>query len=257
MLSSCACDAIVFHQARQALALHPTAEWLDRIDSAMRRDRARPARSYAYKGERATALDGLAYAFTDRSLVRKRVFETRYGDYKGLRQHVGSYVENRRAVEDAFTVLIADADKPRGQRSTGPIVRQDLFYSALFLSALDFAMRSFDQLDTDRDGLRAEIALERFRLKHGVYPAGLAELVPSLLKVEPVDPWTGKPLVYKRLSADERSADKQHRGYLLWSVGRDGVDNGGRATEGADDRTAPFASVKFVGYDFIINDTDR
>jgi hypothetical protein len=63
------------------------------------------------------------------------------------------------------------------------------------------------------------IALERHRLRHGAYPKSLDELAPALLKQPPLDFIDGKPLRY-RLTQDGH--------FVLYSLGLDGVDNGGR-----------------------------
>jgi hypothetical protein len=66
-------------------------------------------------------------------------------------------------------------------------------------------------------GTKAAIAVERHRLAHGSYPASLAELVPAYLPTVPVDQFDGKALRYKVVDGKP----------LLYSVGCDGVDNGG------------------------------
>jgi hypothetical protein len=67
---------------------------------------------------------------------------------------------------------------------------------------------------------RASLAVERYRLANGALPDSLDALVPKFLNAVPTDPFNGQPLRYKRLAA----------GYVVYSVGEDGVDNGG--TEG-------------------------
>lgn len=62
------------------------------------------------------------------------------------------------------------------------------------------------------------IALERHRLRHGSYPESLAALVPDVLHEVPVDFQDAKPLRYRREANGE---------FLLWSVGKNGVDDGG------------------------------
>jgi hypothetical protein len=62
------------------------------------------------------------------------------------------------------------------------------------------------------------IALKGFQLKQGHYPAQLSELVPEFMTTVPMDPMDGKPLRYRR------NADGT---YLLYSVGENGVDDGG------------------------------
>jgi hypothetical protein len=62
------------------------------------------------------------------------------------------------------------------------------------------------------------IALKRFQLKNGLLPAALSELVPDLLPAAPIDPMDAKPLRYHR--NDDGT-------FLLYSIGEDGVDDGG------------------------------
>jgi hypothetical protein len=66
----------------------------------------------------------------------------------------------------------------------------------------------------------AAIALERYHDRHGAYPNALDELAPEFLKSSPVDFMDGQPLRY-RLAGDGH--------FVLYSVGFDGVDHGGRA----------------------------
>ncbi|MDQ3814283.1 MAG: hypothetical protein M3347_10075, partial [Armatimonadota bacterium] len=67
--------------------------------------------------------------------------------------------------------------------------------------------------------LTVALALRAFQLEHGTYPAQLSELVPAYLKRVPADPFgNGGPLNYRRTG----------KNYVLWSIGPDGVNNGGR-----------------------------
>jgi hypothetical protein len=66
-------------------------------------------------------------------------------------------------------------------------------------------------------GLRALLALERYRRDKGTWPAKLDDLTPKLLKTVPLDPYDGKPLRYRRVKD----------GVIVYSVGPDGKDDGG------------------------------
>jgi hypothetical protein len=61
------------------------------------------------------------------------------------------------------------------------------------------------------------LACERYRREHREWPASLDSLCPHFLPRVPLDPFDGKPLRYKRVSD----------GVLIYSVGNDGIDNGG------------------------------
>ena len=70
----------------------------------------------------------------------------------------------------------------------------------------------------------ASLAIERYRLATGRLPEKLGDLVPAYLDAIPQDPFDGKPLRYKKLV----------KGYVVYSIGEDGEDNGGaeKNTEG-------------------------
>ena len=61
-------------------------------------------------------------------------------------------------------------------------------------------------------------AVERFYRQHGTYPASLTELVPIFIAEVPLDIMDRKPLRYRRNPDDT---------FILWSVGENGVDDGG------------------------------
>jgi len=67
--------------------------------------------------------------------------------------------------------------------------------------------------------LEIKLAIRAFRLLHGRYPDSLAQLTPEILPALPADPFTdGQPFRYK----------PSGNSYLLYSVGPDGKDDGGR-----------------------------
>jgi hypothetical protein len=81
------------------------------------------------------------------------------------------------------------------------------------------------QIDVARDLAEAALALSAVRAKSGEYPEHLKELVPAYFKAEPVDRFTGRPLVY-RTSAG---------GYVLQSLGPNGRDDTGTVGAANDD----------------------
>ena len=94
-------------------------------------------------------------------------------------------------------------------------------------------------------GLRAAIAAERYRLAQGMYPETIGAVVPEFLAEIPQDPITGGAIGYRRIENDAHG-----RGYLVYSVGPDGKDDGGRAQD--EDPMFGMMSLE-AGYDFVIN----
>ena len=85
------------------------------------------------------------------------------------------------------------------------------------------------RFQTQQQMVLAALALRRFELREGRLPGSLDALVPAFLPALPRDYIDGKPLRYRR---------RPEGGYLLYSVGRNGLDDGGNpAPESA--RTPP------------------
>ena len=68
----------------------------------------------------------------------------------------------------------------------------------------------------------AVIACERYRLEQDRWPTSWEQLTPAYLKAVPVDPYTGQPFFLKALPD----------GLVIYSVGRDGKDDGGDVLPG-------------------------
>ncbi len=67
------------------------------------------------------------------------------------------------------------------------------------------------------DCTRVALGIERYRLAKGSLPKELADLAPRYIDKVPIDPFDGKPLRYKLTEP----------GYILYSIGEDGTDEGG------------------------------
>ena len=65
------------------------------------------------------------------------------------------------------------------------------------------------------------ISIKRYEVKHGGLPDKLDSLVPEMIACLPLDPMSGKAFGYR--------VDGQCS-YVLYSVGLDGIDNGGDAS---------------------------
>lgn len=91
------------------------------------------------------------------------------------------------------------------------------------------------QLETSVACLRALLACERFRRRHGAYPETLDALVPEFLEAVPRDTFSGGPLLYSRKKE------------LLWSVGENLCDDGGSsARKNGEDGWSRQARTKYA-----------
>ncbi|HMC64121.1 MAG TPA: hypothetical protein VKI65_04215 [Gemmataceae bacterium] len=79
-----------------------------------------------------------------------------------------------------------------------------------------------DRAQQTQDNLLVAFALAWYQRDHGRYPKELNALAPKYLPKVPLDLFSGKPLVYR----------PSENGYLLYSVGVNGKDEGG---QGYDD----------------------
>ena len=90
--------------------------------------------------------------------------------------------------------------------------------SGLLLPGLSACTTAEDRGNMRFDVTKLAFALAEYRAAHGSYPAKLADLVPKYVAVVPKDIFSGRALHYK----------PQADGYLLYSVGPNGKDDGGR-----------------------------
>ncbi len=66
--------------------------------------------------------------------------------------------------------------------------------------------------------LATELALRCYQSEEGHAPMALAQLAPKYVQLVPLDPFSGRPMIYRL----------QGTNWLLYSVGEDGVDDGGK-----------------------------
>ena len=123
-----------------------------------------------------------------------------------------------------------DASRPFWKIQPSPRMNQDdefpwyatvsRFVTVNFASGILSTVRIQALLLVSRTGL----ALLRHKLAHGSYHAVLAEIDPAFLPEIPLDPFTGKALVY-RTEGD---------GFLLYSIGQNLKDDGGKEAKDLD-----------------------
>jgi hypothetical protein len=127
----------------------------------------------------------------------------------------------RQAKEEASYFALA--------RSPDPNVRSR-WYGSLVLAAMAPAVGRMHYLmpqhETDRQLTIMTLGLAAFMAEKGKYPDKLDALAPDYLKTVPTDFFSGKGFLYK----------PSGKGYLLYSVGENMIDDGGKDRDhGGDD----------------------
>ncbi|MFN7022326.1 MAG: hypothetical protein ACK4WH_13495 [Phycisphaerales bacterium] len=258
-----AIEALGYTRLQPTLADHPSEEWLAGVEGVLARQGSFGQR-LMLDGERASALDTTAWLFSDPANVRLRRFSKSTAILMSLGAggaggRLGTYEENVRAFNECFDRCQQRAELERWQRPPDPPEDEHpLLLVRTLLPAAGKALQSHDQVELSRRGLRVQIALERYWRRHGRYPERLEELIGPGFEGVPLDPWSGKPLGYKRIDS---GTDPLGRGYLLYSFGADGKDDGGMQAqsrwEALYKRDAVPEKPGATGTDFILNDFER
>lgn len=153
---------------------------------------------------------------------------------------IENYAERTAALQAIDTQMKGLAGPGVGGVLTGVISRKSRSKSVanvlagLLLPAISAASAAEDRANIDLALMQTAAALALFQQQTGDYPASLDELTPQLLARPPHDLFTGKPLVYQKTPA----------GYLLYSLGPNGSDDGG-----SSDRRQ-----RYLGYEVDSND---
>jgi hypothetical protein len=127
-----------------------------------------------------------------------------------------------------FRVLLGNISSAGSLR--GGLGRQlGHIFVALLMPAVSTCIVVEDRNAITESMVPVVFALGAYRTDHKGYPAELAALVPKYLPAIPEDPFSGGPVRYKRDGA----------GYVVYSVGLNGKDDGGFALWEASDPAAP------------------
>ncbi len=244
----------------------PAEAELERMRAALERQTGTlPGVAFAIEGERLIALDACRWVFNSDGRVNVRALEElgslSSAKAKGI-AFLGSTREgNVMGIESVLAEARTWLNTPRRERAgsfySAAFDRQrevnpDFVVARMMVPAVDKYDQSFSLGAVRREGFGVALAVERFERARGAYPASLDEVVAAgFLKTVPADVVTGQPLRYVRLT----KPDEFGRAYLIYSLGADGEDNGGRETEDRDVRFshALFKAKEGAGFDFVIN----
>lgn len=110
------------------------------------------------------------------------------------------------------------AEMERLDDALSDIDKSRYLLTSLLVPNISRAAERFYIVMTERALAITAIALHRYRLAEGHWPEKLEELVPRYLSAIPMDEMIGEPLRYQRGTNDT---------FTLYSVGKDGRDDGG------------------------------
>ena len=170
----------------------------------------------------------------------------------------GFFYANRTAITETANELFANwirlSTLSRADRRADPFDEDAVFQKLdwrymplnMLMPALGRAIDARDAIDCVLAGTIIMLALEQYRAQTGQYPDSLEELSPAILEEIPSDPFSVDGFVYRTLANDAAG-----RGYMLYSIGADGVDN-----NGATDSIEPWNALsdrQGFGLDFVLN----
>jgi hypothetical protein len=188
--------------------------WLGRLAFAIRGERVVfiEAGELAQKG----SLDDIDFLFGERSILKDiGVWLIRPVLKMDIRTALPSFQELEAQAKHPY---YESRDFLRGQA-----LRKRPWYAFLskaMMANFEAAFLKEAQLEATLLAAQTGLACKLFKTRTGAYPASLEALVPGILKEVPVDPFTGKPFVYRR----------EGDGFIVYSLGSNEKDDGGRST---------------------------
>jgi hypothetical protein len=90
----------------------------------------------------------------------------------------------------------------------------------IFVPAIGKAQKKLDRVEQVRRNLHIAFALAAYRGEHGRYPPTLADLEPTYITTVRDDLFSGEGMIYR----------PDQKGYLLYSIGENEADDGGRGS---------------------------
>jgi hypothetical protein len=173
----------------------------------------------------------------------------------GMNGTVASQPSQNAKAEEFFGSVQQLASMPLFQRRESKIHVIEIDELPTGFAPLELLLPAWGRLFIESDASKAQLAgsrlavgIEAYRAKHGQYPENLPALVPEIFPAIPADPFARDGFCYKRI---DPATDPQHRSFLLYTIGADGEDNGGREHENPVNALSPIPPGK--GFDFVIN----
>lgn len=253
-----AMQSVAFGQLRRAMSEHAIpAGVLRDAAAAMDRQGPLPPASLPIEAYRLLCLDMVRKIYDDSARTPERALAEQGdgeagGDEMRLLTRGGGIASKGETIE-AFNrvidrVLEASRLPPREAVAAGAAADASVSKLPRNQYLVPIMARDWERLlavclrhQTELAGTRLMLAIEWYRVERGRSPERLAELVPEYLDALPNDPCSGAGFCYQTRDA----------AYVLYSVGFDGVDNGGVAPPEGKPRADDSRSKP--GFDFVLN----
>ena len=194
-------------------------------------------------------LPTLDYTLAGEALVSKEALAAKFGDTR-IKALNRSY--QTRLLDAAFGQVRAVADKPIPERGPIPdfnggrlsrLERLDQGPAMMLMPVFGMAVASNDALQCTSNGTRLRLAIEQWRGMHGHLPAKLEDLVPEVLSALPADPFRADGFLYR--------VEPGGQDYVLYTVGLDGTDDGGKPH--SDQPRAALSKTSARGTDYVFH----
>lgn len=217
-----------------ALRARPDAEWFERVECLLCEPRPVPF-EVLVENERVMMIDVVRHHFSDPARIRQGLdgvsgpsFAQAMGEEVRSDVRVGRYRENVVALEATFdraAPIVAATPWQAERFSIWLEPKSDLRLPVDCAVTIALAIRTMSQARLVELGFRVSVKLARFKFQNGRFPTADEFAARFANEPDAVDPFTGRLFGYRTENLPEAVAD---RGYLLWSIGADGTDDGGR-----------------------------
>ncbi len=151
-------------------------------------------------------------AWIDRAVValRQPTWSARRTAVRSMETEIDTLMKGPRSV---FSTALSFLSSPRRTISEG----MGQMMVSLSMTGVRGAAETEMRTNVKRDLINVGFRLAQYRADRGEYPKQLADLVPQYIAAIPIDPFADRPFVYRR----------QPVGFMLYSVGLNGKDDGG------------------------------
>lgn len=198
-----AIDSLLIGRVKRHIAQYPTLEWTAAVREVLERRRRNVGLDAVVRGEQVLAGDAIKWMFAQPGKVHRAALLGDYGDLgvSGPKIPVfatGTYRANLRVVDrgsDAWAAYAGTEPCLRWGPPPGNYAGPLLLPQALTPGYTRF-LASEDQLTMQHRELTVLLAIRHYEQRTGGPPQKAADLVPDELPALPLDPYTGRPLMF-------------------------------------------------------------